>query len=394
MTVSPSVQGHCDPAFAGVREVFERNFAEERELGAAVVVYAGDRKVVDLWGGIADRRTGREWREDTPCFGFSCTKAVTAAAALLLAERGAYEVDGPVTAWWPEFGAAGKDGTTAAHLLSHQAGLPAFARPVSAEEAADAPARAAELAAQEPEWTPGEGHGYHALTYGWLAGEIVRRLSGRTVGAFVRDEFARDLDLWIGAPDDVIGRAAKMSAGRRVATGGGTDAPRPAGDASLLDRLASAYTDPDSRMNRALNNPHPGKGGYNNPVVLRAGWPGAGMIATARAFGGFYRDLVAGRILRPDTLREAIRPRVSGPDRTMLIDSAFGLGFMRPAQTFFVPAAGRGSAFGHTGAGGSIGLGDPDAGLAVAYLPNLMGDHLSGDLRAYRLVEAAYAALA
>ncbi|MEV5828381.1 serine hydrolase domain-containing protein [Spirillospora sp. NPDC052242] len=392
-TESPTVQGHCDPAFAGVREVFERNFAEERELGAAVAVYAGGRKVVDLWGGIADRRTGREWREDTPCFGFSCTKAVTAAAALLLAERGAYEVDGPVTAWWPEFGAAGKDATTAAHLLSHQAGLPAFARPVSAEEAADAPARAAELAAQEPEWTPGEGHGYHALTYGWLAGEIVRRLSGRTVGAFVRDEFARDLDLWIGAPDDVIERAAKMSASRRVTAGGGTDAPRPAGDASLLDRLASAYTDPGSRLNRALNNPHPGKGGYNNPVVLRAGWPGAGMIATARAFAGFYRDLVAGRILRPDTLREAIRPRVSGPDRTMLIDSAFGLGFMRPAQTFFVPAAGRDSAFGHTGAGGSIGLGDPDAGLAVAYLPNLMGDHLSGDLRAYRLVEAAYAAL-
>ncbi|MFD0903876.1 serine hydrolase domain-containing protein [Actinomadura sediminis] len=387
------VQGHCDPAFAGVREVFERNFAEERELGAAVAVYAGDRKVVDLWGGIADRRTGRPWLADTPCFGFSCTKAVTAAAALLLAERGAYEVDGPVTGWWPEFGAAGKEGTTAAHLLSHQAGLPAFARPVSAEEAADAPARAAELAAQEPEWTPGEGHGYHALTYGWLAGEIVRRLSGRTVGAFVRDEFARGLDLWIGAPDDVIERAAKMSASRRATSGGGTDAPRPADDASLLDRLASAYTDPQSRLNRALNNPHPGKGGYNNPVVLRAGWPGAGMIATARSFAGFYRDLVAGRILRPDTLREAIRPRVSGPDRTMLIDSAFGLGFMRPAQTFFVPAAGRGTAFGHTGAGGSIGLGDPDAGLAVAYLPNLMGDHLSGDLRAYRLVEAAYAAL-
>ncbi|GGV03205.1 esterase [Actinomadura cremea] len=388
-----TVQGHCDPAFAGVREVFEQNFAEGRELGAAIAVYAGDRKVVDLWGGIADRRTGREWRADTPCFGFSCTKAVTAAAAMLLAERGAYEVDGPVTAWWPEFGAAGKDAATAAHLLSHQAGLPAFARPVSAEEAADAPARAAELAGQEPEWTPGEAHGYHALTYGWLAGEIVRRLSGRTVGAFVEDEFARDLDLWIGAPDGVIERAAKMSAGRRVTSGGGADAPRPAGDATILDRLASAYTDPDSPMNRAMNNPHPGKGGYNNPVVLRAGWPSAGMLATAPAFAAFYRDLVAGRILRPDTLREALRTRVSGPDRTMLIESAFGLGFMRPAQTFFTPAAGRDSAFGHTGAGGSIGLGDPAAGLAVAYLPNFMGDQLSGDLRAYRLVEAAYAAL-
>ncbi|TDD70893.1 class A beta-lactamase-related serine hydrolase [Actinomadura darangshiensis] len=407
--MSSTVQGHCDPAFAGVREVFEQNFAEGRELGAAVTVYAGDRKVVDLWGGVADRRTGREWLPDTPCFGFSCTKAVTAAAALLLAERGAYEVDGPVTGWWPEFGAEGKDGATAAHLLSHQAGLPAFARTVPAEEAADAAARASELAGQKPEWTPGEAHGYHALTYGWLAGEIVRRLSGRTVGAFAKDEFTSDLDLWIGSPDDVIERAAKLSAGRRTtdgaggASGGaggrppskgtvGADSPKTA-QHDMLKRLAAAYTDPESMMNRAMNNPHPGKGGYNNPVVLRAGWPSAGMITTAPALAGFYRDLVAGRILRPDTLREALRPRASGPDRTLLVDSAFGLGFMRPSQTFFTPKPGRASAFGHTGAGGSIGLGDPEAGLAVAYLPNLMGDQAAGDLRAFRLTQAAYAGL-
>ncbi|WP_395111350.1 serine hydrolase domain-containing protein [Actinomadura sp. SCN-SB] len=401
-----TVEGTCDPAFSGVRDVFERNFAEGRELGAAVAVYVGGRKVVDLWGGVADHRTGREWTAGTPCFGFSCTKAVTATAALLLAERGAYDVDGPVTDWWPEYGAHGKEGTTAAHLLSHQSGLPAFARPVSAEEAADAPARAAELAAQEPEWTPGEAHGYHALTYGWLAGEIVRRLSGgRTVGEFVRDEFTGDLDLWIGAPDEVIERAAKLRASRprrptesadEPAQGATSDARegKPAArDESVLSRMASAYTDPASRLNRALNNPSPGKGGYNNPVVLRAGWPSAGMLATAPGLAGFYRDLVAGRILKPETLREAIKPRVSGPDLTLLVDSSFGLGYMRPSKTFFTPAAGRESAFGHTGAGGSIGMGDMEADLAVAYLPNLMGDQLSGDLRAYGLVEAAYASL-
>jgi CubicO group peptidase (beta-lactamase class C family) len=405
-----TVQGHCDPAFSGVRDAFEQNFAEGREIGAAVAVYAGGRKVVDLWGGIADHRTGREWEAGTPAFGFSCTKALTATAALLLAERGAYDVDGPVTDWWPEFGARGKEGATAAHLLSHQAGLPAFARSISAEEAADPAARAAELAAQEPEWTPGDAHGYHALTYGWLAGEIVRRLSGRTVGAFVREEFAGDLDLWIGAPDDVIERAAKLTARRpkdpaKDAAKEGAAEPakgeapqsggaKPQARDDILSRLASAYTDPSSSLNRALNNPHPGKGGYNNPVVLRAGWPAAGMLTTATGLAGFYRDLVGGRILKPETLREGIKPRVSGPDRTMLIDSCFGLGYMRPSMTFFTPAAGRESAFGHTGAGGSIGLGDPDADLSVAYLPNLMGDQLSGDLRAYGIVKAAYGSLA
>ncbi|WP_451916748.1 serine hydrolase domain-containing protein [Actinomadura keratinilytica] len=390
-----AVQGQCDPAFAAVRDVFEQHFADGLELGAAVAVYAGDRKVVDLWGGVADRRTGRAWRADTPCFAFSCTKALTATAALLLAERGAYDVDGPVTAWWPEFGAHGKERTTAAHLLSHQAGLPAFARPVTAEEAADPAAMAAELAAQEPEWTPGEGHGYHALTYGWLAGEIVRRLSGRTVGAFVKEEFAGGLDLWIGAPDDVIERGARMTARRRgpAPDGGRRAAPGPAPDAALLERLAKAAADPASRLNRAVGNPHPGKGGFNNPVVLRAGWPGAGMMTTAAGMAAFYRDLAAGRILRPDTLREAVRTRVQGPDLTMLQETAFGLGFMRPASSFRVPAAARASAFGHGGAGGSIGLGDAEAGLALAYLPNLMGDGLVGDLRAARLVEAAYRCL-
>ncbi|WP_433326498.1 serine hydrolase domain-containing protein [Spirillospora sp. CA-294931] len=392
--MSGSVQGHCDPAFSAVREAFERNFAEERELGAAVTVYAGDRKVVDLWGGVADHRTGREWTESTPAFGFSCTKAVTATAALLLAERGAYDMDGPVTAWWPEFGAEGKEGATAAHLLSHQAGLPAFARSITAEEAADHAARAAELAGQPPEWTPGEAHGYHALTFGWLAGEIVRRLSGRTVGAFVRDEFTAGLDLWIGAPDDVIARAAKLTAGHRLKVkqdpGAGALSQL---DPETADRLAASYLDPQSPLNRSTNNPHPGKGGYNNPVVLRAGWPGAGMTTTSSALAGFYRDLVAGRILRPDTLREATKPRVSGPDRTLVVESSFGLGYMLPASLFRSLRAARGSAFGHAGAGGSVGFGDTEAGLAMAYLPNLMGVSVGGDPRASSLAEAAYASL-
>ncbi|MEO3783039.1 serine hydrolase domain-containing protein [Actinocorallia sp. B10E7] len=388
MVTGQVVQGHCDPAFRGVREVFETQFAEGRNLGASVAVFASGRPVVDLWGGIADAKTGRAWERDTPCLAFSCTKAVTATAALLLAERGEVALERPVTDWWPEFGAHGKEGVTGEQLLTHEAGLPAFARKVGAEEAADPAAMAALLAGQAPEWTPGDGHGYHALTYGWLAGEIVRRTAGTTVGEFVRREFAPDL--WIGTPPEVMAKAAKLSATGRPPSGAAD--PRPAGrtGADLMTRLAEAYLDPQSPLNRALNNP---AASYNKPVVLQGGWPAAGMVATSRALAAFYDSLIGGRILQKETLREGVRERVRGADRVLLVDSAFGLGFMRPAMTFLTPRAGRDSAFGHTGAGGGIGLGDPEKELAVAFIPNQMGGGMAGDRRSYELVKAVYAAL-
>ena len=389
---APGVHGHCDSAFGAVRDAFEDNFARGEEFGAAVAVYRGDHLVVDLWGGIADRHSGRDWLPDTPCVAFSCTKAVTAAAALRLAEQGRYDMHGPVSDWWPEFAAHGKEHTTAAQLLSHQAGLPVLESPCTAEEAADPAAVADRLAAQPPRWTPGTAHGYHALTYGWLAGEIVRRIDGRPVGEYARAEFAGDLDLWIGPPAEVIERAARLTAKRPGATDGGMDDGGIV-DEALRTRLINAYLDPDSSLNRAMGNPATGKGGYNNPVVLRGGWPAAGMVTTAPALAGFYRDLLAGRIVRPDTLRDAIKPRVSGPDRVLVVDSAFGLGFMRPALMFLVPPRARGGTFGHSGAGGSIGLGDVDRGVAMAYVMNRLSDQVSRDLRAYRLIDAVYAAL-
>ncbi|MDT7580246.1 MAG: hypothetical protein QOK35_1510, partial [Pseudonocardiales bacterium] len=170
------VEGTCDPAFAGVRDAFAANLADGADLGASVAVYVDGRAVVDLWGGVADERAGRAWERDTRCVTFSCTKAVTATAALLLAERGAVSLDAPVTDWWPAYGAHGKDGTTGEHLLTHQEGLPAFDRTVSADEAADPAGMADQLAGQRPEWEPGTAHGYHAITFGWLAGELVRRV--------------------------------------------------------------------------------------------------------------------------------------------------------------------------------------------------------------------------
>ncbi|MFC5831084.1 serine hydrolase domain-containing protein [Nonomuraea insulae] len=405
---------HCDPRFSRVREVFERNFADGEELGAAFAVHLDGELVVDLWDGVADRNTGRPWESGTPAFAYSCTKAITAAVLLQLAERGLVEVNAPVADVWPEFAAGGKGAITVEQLLSHQAGLPVVEELVPVEEFEDHPAIAARLARQEPLWEPGAAHGYHALTYGFLVGEVVRRVTGKSVGELVAAEIAGPLglELWVGAPDPVIARTARLKAGERSQPGATESAARPqkaapsqdgaetaespqegaARPQDVLAEMAKAALDPHSLMNRALGNPgmHLLKGGANNPVILRAGWPAAGVVTTARGLSGFYRALVAGELLRPETLREALRPRVNGPDRVLYLNTSFGLGFMRPSMTFPLPSP---SAFGHSGMGGAIGLGDPERGLAVGYVMNKMADAISGNLRGLRLVQAVYDSL-
>ncbi|MFI9596225.1 serine hydrolase domain-containing protein [Nonomuraea sp. NPDC052265] len=407
---------YCDPRFSRVREAFERNFAEGEELGAAVAVHLDGELVVDLWAGVADRHTGRAWEAGTPAFAYSCTKAITATVLLRLAERGLVDVSAPVADVWPEFVAGGKEAVTVEHVLTHSCGLPVIETPVPVEEFEDHPAIAARLAGQRPLWEPGTAHGYHALTYGFLVGEVVRRVTGKSVGELVAAEIAGPLglDLWVGAPDDVIPRAARLKAPTRPRPSPETPAPAsaPASEASapgaggtvpgaggaagggrdLLGEMTRAALDPGSLMNRALGNPAIRllEGGANNPVILRAGWPAAGVVTTAKGLAGFYRALVGGDLLTSATLQDALRPRVSGPDRVLFMDTAFGLGYMRPSFTFPMPS---GTAFGHSGMGGSLGVGDPGRGLAFGYVMNRMADSLTGNLRGLRLIEAVYRSL-
>ena len=382
----PGVEGLCEPRFARVREAFEANFARGLETGAACCVHHHGRKVVDLWGGISDRRTGRPWEEDTVVLVFSATKGATAIALGLLAERGLLDLDGRVAAVWPEFAANGKESITVREVLSHRAGLPVvegdftLAQVLAGEPVVEA------LAMQTPLWPPGSAHGYHVRSYGWIAGEILRRVDGRTAGRFLADEIARPLglDLWIGLPAEIESRVARI------------EPPAPPDDPRLREMLERVMG-PDTTSGRALSGPSgllPYDDTWNLREVRAAELPSSNGVATARALSRLYAAVIGDvdgiRLLSPEAVDDLRRPRSEGPDRILLLPTAFGTGFMLPPSLCLAGAAG---SFGHPGAGGSLGYAEPETGLALGYAMNRMNVGATLDPRAQSLVEAARASL-
>lgn len=375
------IDGTCADGFEPVRDAFAANFADPGELGAAVAVAVDGRPVVDLWGGLADAHTERPWEWDTPVLVYSATKGPTATCALLLWERGLLDLDAPVADVWPEFAAGGKRAVTTRHLLTHQAGLPIFDEPISFTECHDPDLVAGRLAAQTPHWEPGTAHGYHPLTWGWLVGEVIRRVSGRTVGTMVAEELARPLglDLWVGLPPEREASVARLATGRFDLSAMGSNEPG-------LTFLA-AIMDTESLTFRAFANP-PGQldvESFNAPELHEAEWPAANGIATARGLATLYGELALDRVLSPATLDEASRSQVSGPDKVLAVETSFGLGFSLNS----VSSGARGP-FGHEGAGGSLAFADRSKGLGFAYVMNQLTASLGADRRARRLVEAAY----
>jgi len=378
------IAGEVAPRFAGVKEAFEDNFARHGDVGAAVAVYHHGRKVVDLWAGQADRRSGTPWDRDTLTLVFSSTKGVTAIAVHRLAERGLLDLDAPVADYWPEFAAEGKGTVPVRWLLSHRAGLPVFDDPPAVDDAlAWGPAVDA-LAAQRPLWEPGTAHGYHAITFGWLVGEVVRRATGRRLAEVVADDVAGPLglDLWIGLPETEEHRVSRLLA-----------APPPDRDALAAiptdqRRRLEAFLDPASLTLRALNVTQP-PFNFNSPAVHAAELPAANAITTARSLAKLYAATIGEvdghRLLDPATVASATVEQAAGPDRVLLVDSRFGSGFFLPCR--FTPLMGPRS-FGHPGAGGSVAFADPDTGVAFAYVMNQMQPNLGGDQRAAGLVDA------
>ncbi|MGC2998374.1 serine hydrolase domain-containing protein [Streptomyces sp. G35A] len=382
------VHGTVAEGFEPVGEAFARNFETLGERGAAVAVYRDGRRVVDLWAGARDVDGTRPWERDTAQVVRSATKGVAAAVLLMLHQRGDLDLDAPVGHYWPEFKAHGKERVLVRHVLNHRAGLPVLDRPLTPREAAD-PSRAAEaMAAQAPVWEPGTDHGYHALTYGWLLDELVRRVTGRGSGEWIASHVAGPLglDLWVGLPDARAGRAGRV---------GRIEGPEPSGGLRARPKrsVTDAYADPSSLTRRAFAaiTPFPDP---NDPEFRAASLPAANGVATADGLARFYAALVGPvdgvRLLDPATVGLARAEESAGPDRVLVVGTRFGLGYMLHGSAS--PLLGPGS-FGHPGRGGSLGFADPETGIAFGYVTNGFRKTVTADPRAQALIRAVRRAL-
>ncbi|WP_406444699.1 beta-lactamase family protein [Streptomyces sp. NBC_01613] len=386
MDVNGAVAGGFEP----VRDAFVRNFEVLGDRGAAVAVYRDGRKVVDLWGGTKDVDGTEPWEQGTAQIVRSATKGVAAAVLLLLRQRGDLDLDAPVGEYWPEFKAAGKERTRMWHLLAHRAGVPVLDRPLTPAQAADPDLGAEAVAAQAPVWEPGTDHGYHAQTYSWLTGELVRRITGLTVGEWIADEIAGPVgaDLWLGLPRSEAARVGRVAQVDPPADPAGTLRTRP------KKAVADAYADPASLTRRAFAaiTPLPDE---NDPGYRAAALPASNGIATADGLARFYASLSGEldggtRLFTPETVELARTERSAGPDRVLVVGTRFGLGYMLhgAASPLLSPTS-----FGHPGRGGALGFADPDSGIAFGYVTNGFRKSVTADPRAQALVRAVRSAV-
>lgn len=377
MSAAIEIHGTCPERFAAVRQAFEQNFAAGQELGARFSLVEAGELVIDIWAGFADRQRTKAFDERTLTPIFSTTKAVAALLIARLVDQGRLDYAQPVADVWPEFAQAGKGAITIEQVMSHQEGLSGFPDEMEPSLWFDWEAICAKLAAMAPLWPPGSASGYHPVTYGYLAGEIFRRVDGRTMGTALREDLAQPfgLDVWIGLPDAEHNRTA--------------DLQRP----SALPNFGEI----NEATRAAFLTPWSSPAGRGQAEWRRMEIPSANGHATApalaRLMGALANDgwLDGEAILSPALIEEASRERIRGQDLVLPFVMSWGAGFMRNEP---VKVWGPGErTFGHSGWGGSCAFADPDTKLAGAYVMNKQSTDLIGDARAKRLIEAAYASL-
>lgn len=396
------IHGTVTPRFEPVRAAFEANFKSRGEVGAGLCIWHQGEIVVDLWGGVIDKKQKTPWDADSMALIFSCTKGMAATALLMLADRGLLDYDAPVAEYWPEFAQNGKADITVRTLLNHRAGVVGIDEPMTLEDLGTRPEKIAEICArQAPHWAPGEHQGYHAISFGTYAGALFERIAGESIGTFFNREIGGALgaDIYLGLPAELEPRVAtnypapwrerllkvvpKLIAHRglegrvyRQAARRGTPAQR-------------AFSNPAELGPRGLHN-------YNRSDVRQMELPWCNAIASARGLARVYQALVAGgsldgvKLMNPGTIAPVHARQSWEPlDQVLRKPMGFSQGFVKEETRLFSPNT---EAFMHPGAGGSLGMADPKAGIAMAYVMNQMGHHVRSP-RALALCHALYKCL-
>lgn len=371
------LHGDCDPRFAPLCDAFARNWSDHGEVGASLCVVERGRTVVDLWAGWADESRSRPWQRDTIANVYSTTKGVAAVAAAILADRGSLDVQRPVAHYWPEFAQAGKAHITVHQLLTHEAGLVGIDEELPDGAVLDWDRMVAALERQTPLWEPGQGLGYHAITYGWLVGEVVRRIDGRTCGEFVRDEIAAplDIDFYIGLPQSEDARTAELIP---APGSGGLGIP------------------PEGLAAKALGLAAPRLAGEVNSREWRAAeLPAANGHGNARALATIYGALANGGapLLSPAGVEQAAAHRITADDLVLGFEVRRALGFILSTPGGRYEWGLNPRTFGHSGAGGSLAFADPDRQIGFGYVMNQMSAGLGADPRWKPMLDALYDAL-
>ena len=376
------INGTCAAGFEPVRDAFAANFAERDEIGASVAVAVRGEPAVNLWAGWADPGRTREWQQDTLTNVWSTTKAMTSLCAHILMDRGELDPDAPVVRYWPEFAAGGKSDILVRQIMSHQSGLTGLLVPATVSDYYDWDKTTSRLAAQEPLFPPGSASGYQAITFGYLVGEVVRRITGQSCGKFFATEIAGPLgaDFFIGLPRAELGRCSELQG------------VRPSEDEQAA--LAQAYASADPAALAALLNPSLTGDEANADAWRMAEIPAANGHGTALGLVTVFGTLTdgSGRLISAKTLEAARTSQGRHTDLVLGFPLEFGLGFgLSGPEGHFGPNP---AAFGHDGFGGSAVGADPEAGVAFAYVMNRMGMNLVDDPRKMTLIDAVYRSLA
>ncbi len=376
------VEGLCEDRFAAVRDAFGALFASGTDVGASVAVTLDGEPVVDLWGGHLDVERTRPWAKDTIINVYSTTKTMSALSALVLADRGELDLDAPVARYWPGFEVEGKDGVLVRHVMGHTAGLAGWDEKLRPEDLYDWDKCTRLLARQAPWWEPGTRSGYHGLTQGYLIGELVRRVTGQTVGAFFAAEIAGPLgaDFHIGLAPEHDERVAPVMPAPVIASGGA---------GGTLDRTTIPF--------RSFSNPTIRAEQSSTEAWRRAEIPAAGGHGNARSVVAVQSVVAAGgeaggvRLLSPATCERILDVQAAGRDLVLGFGVTFGMGYGLNSPRAPIAPNPRVCYWG--GWGGSLVVCDLDLGMCLGYVMNRMGEGTVGDDRAHSLLRAAYASL-